>query len=189
MLFQLCDLNLLPHPWHWPWISRSNSAIVIFQKCECTWSRFQFVAFYFEDDLELGFSKSKFKMAVSQSWVGRVRKEWVWVDAMLAPLFDLEFWLLPMTLTLNFCIFKFKFKNTCISLTKGLYGLNQKRYWSHDLDPGLLRWNFGNNRISGIPSDITLVLGKNLLSFICYTRWLQAFPGVVRNAGVSALAF
>ena len=84
MLDPHCDFELWPHPWPWPWIfkvkfwkSRNSGMgcpIDMERKgCEWTecWTHVVTLNFDLTHDLELEFSRSTFKIAVSQEREGR----------------------------------------------------------------------------------------------------------------------
>ena len=105
MLHPLCDFELSPQPWHWPWIFKvkfwksriSGMGWPIdmgWKGCESIECWTHVVAFNFPltHDLDLGFSRSNFENAVSQEWEGRLtwNKRDVSHDRMLHPLCDFE---------------------------------------------------------------------------------------------------
>ena len=140
----LCDLNLWSHPWLWPWIF-----------------------------------KVKFWNSHISGMGGLIDMEQNGCEL-------IGCWTPYVTLISHWSlIFKFKFLNSCISRIGGLFDLKGKGYeltaWCstcltltfgfiHDLYLGFSRWNFDNNHISGIASDITSVHGKKFLSCIYYMR-------------------
>ena len=85
MLHSLCDFQHSPHPWPWPWIfevkfwkcciSGMEGPIDMEQKrCESIgcYTHFVTVNIPHTHDLDLGFSRSKFKKVVSEEWDGRL---------------------------------------------------------------------------------------------------------------------
>ena len=105
-------LQLWPHPWPGPWIFNVKfwnccipgmaGSINMEQKgCESIGCYTYFVTLSY--DLDLGFSRSNFKNAVSREW----EADWhgtkgMWVDKMLFLLCGLELWLWPWILKVKF---------------------------------------------------------------------------------------
>ena len=102
-------------------------------------------------DLDLGFSRSNFEIAVSQEWEARLTwKKGMWVDRMLNSHCDIELWPHPWPWP---WIFKVNFWNSCISGTGEPINMERKGYesigcytyyvtLSYDFDLGFWRSNF-----------------------------------------------
>ena len=112
------DFHLWPHPWPWPWTFKvkfwksCNSGMgcsidMEWKGCELTecWTHVVTFNFDFTHDLDLEFSRSIVKIAVSQEWEGNWHgTKGIWVERVLNLLCDLELWPWPW-------IFKVKFEN------------------------------------------------------------------------------
>ena len=118
MLDPCCDFQHLPHSWPWPWIFK-----VKFWKCcisgmgwltdlerkgcesiEC-WTHVVTFNVHLNHDLDLGFSRSNFLIAIDRN---RHRMQAKWVDRVLYLLCGLQLWPWPW-------IFKVKFWKCAIS--------------------------------------------------------------------------
>ena len=121
MLDPCCDFQCSPHPWHWLWIlvkfwkwciSGMWGPIDMERKgCESIGCYAHFVIFNFDlnHDLDLGFSRSDFQIALySYVRARRHQTKMMWVDTVLYLLCGLQLW--PWL-----WIFKVKFLKCCIS--------------------------------------------------------------------------
>ena len=169
-LHPLCDFELSPQPWPWPWIFKvkfRKSRIsgmgwpidMGWKGCESIECWTHVVAFNFPltHDLDLGFSRSNFKMLCLRNgkadWHGT---KGMWVDRKLHPLCDFELspqqWPWPW-------IFKVKFWKSHISgmwwpIEMERKGCESIECWTHgmafnfpltyDVDLGFSRSNFEN---------------------------------------------
>ena len=133
MLNPCCDFQCSFHPWPWPWIFK-----VKFWKCcisgmgwlidleqkgcesiEC-WTHGVTFIVHLNHDLDLGFSRSNFSVAIDRN----VRAHWhrakvIWVDRVLFLLCGLQVWHWSW-------IFKVKFWKCCISGMGGPVDMERK---------------------------------------------------------------
>ena len=128
----------LPHPWPWPWIFKDKvwkccilgmGWLIDLERKGCEsiecWTHGVTFNVHLNPDLDLGFSRSNFSIAIDRNVrAHRHRTKVIWVDRVLYLLCGLQVWHRPW-------IFKVKFWNCCIS---GMGGLTHLEWKGCELD-------------------------------------------------------
>ena len=133
MLDPYCDIQCSFHPWPWPWIFKVNlwkccisgMGWLIdlerngYESIEC-WTHVVTFNVHLNHDLDLGFSRSNFSIAIDRNVrAPRLRTKVIWVDRVLYLLCGPRVWHWPW-------IFKVKFWKCCISGMGGLVDMERK---------------------------------------------------------------
>ena len=133
MLDPCCDFQRSFHPWPWPWIFKVKSwkccisgmgwLIDLERKgCESIvcWTHDVTFNVHLNHDLDLGFSRSNFSIAIDRNVRAHgLRTKVIWVDRVLYLLCGLQVWHWPW-------IFKVKFWKRCISGMGGAVDMERK---------------------------------------------------------------